>query len=64
MSTDKLIKGPDGTEIWTRALSNEWGRLNQVKKYGVKSTNIIQCIEQSDIPTDQKFTYTSFVRDH
>ena len=51
---DKLHKGPDETKIYSIALSNKWGRLPQGNKYGVKYTNKIRFIEQSDVPTDRK----------
>ena len=64
MSMEKLLKGPDGQKIWSRALSNEWGRLAQGNKYGVKATNTINFIKHSEVPNKQKVTYASFVCDH
>ena len=60
----KLLKGPDGTKIRNRALSNEWGRLSHGKNYGVKVTYMIRFIELSDAPTDQNVTYASFLCDY
>ena len=34
---DALLSGKD-KEVWTRSLSNEWGRLVSGNKYGTKGT--------------------------
>lgn len=63
LSMDNLINGPQG-DTWTRALSNEWGRLAQGNDHGVLATNTIRFIAPSEVPSDRKVTYVSFVCDH
>ena len=60
---DSLLKGPK-KERWLQAASNEFGRLAQGNKYGVKATDTIEFISQSDVPFDRKVTYGSFVCDY
>ena len=60
---DSLLKG-DNSAIWERSLSNEWGRLAQGNNLGVKGTNTISFISKSEVPTDKKVTYASFVCDY
>ena len=50
--------------IWTKSLSNEWVRLLNDNDHGVASINTIEYIESSQVPTDRKVTYASFVCDH
>ena len=50
--------------VWTRSLSNEWGRLAQGNKYGVTGTDTIECIAQQDVPTDKRVTYATYVVDY
>ena len=63
MSTEALLKSPNGTKIWTKVLSNERGRLPQGNKYGTNATNNILFIAPLDVPTGCKVTNTSFVCD-
>ena len=49
---------------WSRSLSNEWGRLSQGNKFGVKATDTIDFIGKNDVPQGAKVTYASFVCDH
>ena len=63
LSMDNLINGPQG-DTWTRALSNERGRLAQGNDHGVLATNTIQFIAPSEVPSDRKVIYVSFVCDH
>ena len=63
MTVNKLLSGPDN-EKWNRALSDEWGRLAQGNKYGVKAQDAIDFISKHDVPTGRKVTYAQFVCDH
>ena len=58
------MKGEHGTIRWAPALSNEWGRLAQGNYGGVKATDTIDFIPITQLPTDKKTTYASFVCDH
>ena len=49
---------------WTRALSNEFGRLAQGNIHGVAHTDTIDFISKSDVPKNKKVTYATFVCDH
>jgi hypothetical protein len=60
---DSLLKGPERLR-WLQAASNEFGRLAQGNKYGVKATNTIDFIPKSAVPNDRKVTYGSFVCDY
>ena len=42
----------------------ERGRLAKGNKYDVLATNKIEFIKPSEVPTDRKVTYVSFVCDH
>ena len=63
LSMNNLIQG-EHKDRWVKALSNEWGRLAQGNKHGVLATNTIKFIKPSQVPTDRKITYVSFVCDH
>ena len=58
-----LMSDPKTTEVWTRAMSNELGRLAQSNKYGVKSTDTIQFIPRSEVPKNRDVTYANFILD-
>jgi len=60
---DTLLQGPD-KHIWTKSLSNDWGRLAQGNDSGVKGTDTIKFISKSEVPYDKKVTYASFVCDY
>ena len=60
---DDLLNSID-KEIWTKSLSNEWGRLAQGNKHGVKSTDTIEFICKGDVPTGRKVTYATYVVDY
>ena len=60
---DSLLKGPDRL-VWDQSLSNEWGRLAQGNKYGVRSTNTIDFIHQHEVPSSSAVTYATYVLDH
>ena len=64
LSIDTLLHGSDGKSRWKPALSNEWGRLAQGNYTGVESTDTIEFIQHTCVPTDKKVTYASFVCDH
>ena len=59
---DSLLRGKDAI-IWNGALVNEWGRLANRNKYGVKGTNTIIFIPKSELPPNAKVTYATFVCD-
>ena len=61
---EDLLNNLDVTSTWDKALSNEWGRLAQGNIYGIKHTDTIEFIHQSEVPKDKKETYDSFVCDH
>ena len=62
LSIDKLLAGPDA-EIWTQALSNEFGQLTKGNRAGVSWTDTMEFIRKTDVPTTKKVTYCSFVCD-
>lgn len=63
---DSLIRGPD-TVIWTKSLSNEWGRLaqgiskNRLSTDCILGNNTIFFILPSQVPSGRKVTYANFV---
>ena len=58
-----LLRGPEKSR-WSKALSNEIGRLAQGNKYGVKATDTIEFIKKENVPNGRAVTYASFVCDH
>ena len=58
-SLEKLLR--TDPKKWFRALSNEWGRLSQGNIHGVEWTNTIDFISHTEVPSDRKVTYASFV---
>jgi hypothetical protein len=60
---DSMLSGPS-KDIWEKSLSNEWGRLAQGNKHGVRSTDTIEFIHQHDVPSGRDVTYASFILDH
>ena len=62
ISIDRLLDGEDKA-IWTRSLSNEWGRLASGNDYGVKGTDTINFITKSEVEKDRDVTYATFVCD-
>ena len=62
-TVDSVLKGPDH-EIWNTALSNEWGRLAQGNQHGVKSTDTIEFIPKTQVPSNKSVTYATFVLDY
>ena len=63
LSIDSLINGQEAEEKWLPALSNELGRLAQGNTR-VQSTDTIDFIPYSKVPSDSKVTYASFLCDH
>ena len=63
LTVDNLLKGPQ-SNIWTKSLSMELGRLAQGNKYGVSSTDTITFIHLHEVPTLEKVTYAQCVCDH
>ena len=59
-----LMSDPKTTDVWTRAMSNELGRLAQSNKYGVKSTDTIEFIKKSEVPKGRDITYANFILDY
>ena len=51
-------------QIWTKSLSNEWGRLDQGNIHGVSSTDIIYFIYQHEVPQGRDVTYITYVFDY
>ena len=63
-SLDKLLAGENGSNRWSPALSNEWGRLAQGNDRGVASTDTLDFVSFQTVPTDRKITYATFACDH
>ena len=67
-SLDLSLKENDHT-IWTKSLSNEFGRLTQgigktrAPANKIEDTNKIVFVKRNKIPTTAKITYVSFVCD-
>ena len=59
-----LLKNAMTNPIWTKASSNEYGRLMQGNDPGVPGTNTMEPIALRDIPAHRKVTYGSMVCDH
>ena len=62
LSIDTLLKGKDNT-IWTRSLSNEWGRLLDGNDFGVQGTKTCHFISRTKVPRDRDVTYATYVCD-
>ena len=62
LSIDSLLASEDSA-IWTRSLSNEWGRLASGNKFGVRGTKTICFIPKYEVPTGRDVTYCTFVCD-
>ena len=60
---DRLLKS-NHKHVWTRSLSNEWGRLAQGNKHGILGTDTIEFIFQHNVPKDKKVTYATYVVDY
>ena len=60
---DTLLQGSD-RKIWTRSLSNEWGRLAQGNDHGVVATDTIDFIYRHEVPQGRDITYATFVLDY
>ena len=60
---DTLLAGIDN-DVWTRSLSNEWGRLAQGNKYGVSSTDTIYFINEYEVPIGRNARYVTYVLDY
>ena len=61
---DNLLASDDGPTKWIPALSNEWSRLAQGNFSGVESTDTIDFISLSQVPSNKKVTYATFACDH
>ena len=60
---DLVLQGSD-REIWTKSLSNEWGRLAQGNDSGVHATDTIDFISKEEVPKNRDITYAMFVLDY
>ena len=60
---ETLMTG-ENSNTWTKAVSNEFGRLTKGNKYGVKFTDTMEFISANDVPAGKKVTYGSFTCDH
>ena len=58
-----LLSG-DNKELWTQALSNEWGRVANGNIFGIKGTETLEFIAKHLVPSNKTVTYGSFVCDH
>ena len=59
---DSVLQGSD-QEIWTKSLSNEWGRLAQGNDSGVLATDTIDFVSKEEVPKNRDITYETFVLD-
>ena len=62
-SLEVLLKGEDA-DTWTKALSNELGRLTNGNIHGVTARQCMKFISHLQVPKDRKVTYANFVCDH
>ena len=60
---DSLLNSVD-KKIWTRSLSNEWGRLAKDNKYGVNGTDNIEFIHKNKSLIDKRVTYATHALDY
>ena len=60
LTLDKILKG-DQADLWNRSTSNEFGRLAQGNKYGIKYRDVMEFITKQEVPKTNKVTYASFV---
>ena len=49
---ESLLAGPD-KDVWNTALSNEWGRLAQGNKHGIKFSDTIEFVAAHNIPLNK-----------
>ena len=63
LTLDKVLKGPM-QDIWNKSTSNEFGRLAQGNKFGVKFRDVMEFITKKDLPATCNVTYASFVLDY
>ena len=62
LSINKLLSGAD-SHIWNQAVSNELGRLSKGNDAGVGWIDTMEFITKSEVPSNKKVTYCSFVCD-
>ena len=60
---ETLLKG-DMSPTWTKAVSNEFGRLTQGNDHGVTFTDTMDFIFKHEVPADRDGTYASFRLDY
>ena len=60
---ENLLKGQQ-KQIWQQSASNEFARLAQGNDSGTVGTDTIEFISHSEIPSQAKVTYASFVCDY
>ena len=51
-------------ETWTRAISNEYGRLAQGNHHGVEFQDAMEFIKKEEVPPGRDVTYASFRFDY
>ena len=64
MTISELMEDEKTSKIWTKAMSNELGRLAKGNTYGVKFTDTIEFILKSSIPNGRDITYANFILDY
>ena len=62
-SAESLLYSSD-RKVWSKAVSNEYGRLAQGNIHGEKSTNTINFIPFNQVPSNRQVTYGSMIFDH
>lgn len=60
---DIMLAGP-AQHLWTKSLSNKWGRLAQDNKSGVHHTDTIDLFHKSEVLHSRGITYTTCMLDH
>ena len=60
---DTFLSGPM-KDVWVKSISNEYGRLTQGNKYGVKCTDCFDFILKNEVPQGRDVTYASFCFDY
>jgi len=58
------MTNPETSVVWTKAISNELGRLAQSYKYDMKHTDTIESIPKSDEPEGRVLAYANIVLDY
>lgn len=64
MKIQDLMNDPKTSDVWTKAMSNELGRLAKGNIHGVKYTETIEFIKKSEVPNNRDVTYANFILDY